>query len=87
MLSRLSIAVKFGLIGFVGCVALGVVLGTTAVWRSQEASKQAAETRLYAVADARSDQISDYLESINQDIATVASNPNTLAALNAFDAS
>ncbi|MAC39368.1 MAG: methyl-accepting chemotaxis protein [Oceanicaulis sp.] len=87
MFSKLSIAVKFGLIGFVGCVALGVVLGTTAVWRSQEASKQAAETRLYAVADARSDQISDYLESINHDIATVATNPNTLAALDAFDTS
>ncbi|MBO6763512.1 methyl-accepting chemotaxis protein [Maricaulis sp.] len=86
MFSRLSIAVKFGLIGFFGCVALGIVLGATAVWQSQDAARQAAETRLTAIAEARADQIGEYLASIDQDIETVATNPNTLAALNAFDA-
>jgi methyl-accepting chemotaxis protein len=85
MLSKIGIAFKFGLIGFLGCAILGVVLGSSAVWRSQQAARTAAEAQLVAVATARGEALEQYLGSIEQDILTTATNPNTLAGLTAFD--
>jgi methyl-accepting chemotaxis protein len=85
MLSKIGIAFKFGLIGFLGCAILGIVLGASAVWRSQDASRTAAESQLVAVATARGEALGQYLGSIEQDILTTATNPNTLSGLTAFD--
>ena len=86
MFSKISIALKFGLIGFLGCALLGLILGGTSVWRSQDAASQAATARLTTVAQSRSQALAGYLESIEQDITTIAANPNTADALGAFDA-
>lgn len=84
MFSKLSIVVKFGLIGLIGCALLGAVLGTTSVIRSQSASQTAAEHRLETVANARAQALQNYLDSIVSDIDVIATNPNTLTALQAF---
>ncbi len=81
MFSKISIVVKFGLIGLIGCALLGAVLGTTSVMRSQAASQTASENRLTAVASARALALENYLDSIQGDINVVATNPNTLTAL------
>jgi methyl-accepting chemotaxis protein len=84
MLSRLSISMKFGLLGFLGCAILGLVLGTASVLRSQSAAQDAAESQLAAVAVARGQALSSYLGSIEQDLTAIASNPNTISALAEF---
>jgi len=84
LFSRISIAVKFGLIGLAGSLFLGLVLGSATIWRSQGAARSAAETRLETVAASRSQQLSEYLLSIENDLITTASNPNTLNALRSF---
>lgn len=86
MFSKISIALKFGLIGFFGCALLGLIMRGTSVWRSQDAASQAATERLTTMAQSRSQALTSYLESIEQDITTIASNPNTTDALRAFDA-
>ncbi|WP_306017043.1 methyl-accepting chemotaxis protein [Oceanicaulis sp. MMSF_3324] len=83
---RLSIAVRFALVGLLGCVVLGTVLGAAAMWRSSSANQLAAESRLKAVESARKDAIETYLASIRDDLTLVADNPNTVQALTDFDA-
>lgn len=84
MFSKISIVVKFGLIGLIGCALLGAILGTTSVVRGQAASQAAAEDRLTTVANARALALESYLGTIQDDINVVATNPNTLTTLRAF---
>ena len=84
MFSKISIVVKFGLIGLIGCALLGAVLGTTSVVRGQAASQAAAEDRLTTVANSRALALESYLGTIQGDIDVVATNPNTLTSLRAF---
>lgn len=84
MFFKPGIAIKFGLIGFIGCAALGLVLGSASVWRSQSAARDAAQERIATIALGRAGELSHYLEQIEQDIITTASNPNTIAAVSAF---
>lgn len=83
-LNKIGIAVKFGLIGLIGCFVLGLVLGSATIWKSQEASRVAAEEQLSSLAFSREEALRDYLNSIDNDIVTTASNPNTANALTAF---
>ncbi len=84
MFNKLSIVVKFGLIGLIGCGLLGVSLGTISVMKSQDAARHTAENLLTSVVTARALALESYLNTIEGDIETIASNPNTLTALRRF---
>lgn len=83
---RLSIAIRFALIGLAGSIVLGLALGGVSIWRSTTAAEDAAQAKLTAIADGRLDAVTTYLRSIEEDLILVASNPMTVEALNEFDA-
>jgi len=83
---RISIAIRFALIGLAGSIVLGLALGGASIWRSTNAAENAARAKLSAVADGRLDAVTTYLQSIEEDLLLVASNPMTVDALAEFDA-
>jgi methyl-accepting chemotaxis protein len=83
---RLSIAIRFALIGLAGSIVLGLALGGVSIWRSATAAENAARAKLSAIADGRLDAVMTYLQSIEEDLLLVASNPMTVGALDDFDA-
>lgn len=84
MFDRFSLSQKFGLISVAGCLALGLALGVSASLQSDGAARLATEERLTAIALDREHALTDYIAQINDDLATTATNPNTIAALSEF---
>lgn len=80
----ISIKVPATIIGSV--VAVAITTGVLSVYMSSVKFSEEAQARLSAVAAEKSASVERYLASLDQDIATVATNRQTLNALNAFQA-
>ena len=70
----------------VAVASIALVLSAVGYTNSARSATHAVEERLIAVAEGRRDALADYLASIKDDLAVVATNPFTLQALNALDA-
>ena len=84
MFNRFNLSLKFGLISIAGCLALGLALGVAASVQSSNAARASTQERLAAILQERQQALVDYMAQINDDLATTATNPNTLAALAEF---
>ena len=84
ILNNVSIAIKLAAL-IVGSLALAALSLTAVNMVALSQNVQtSAEEKLAATSEARRDALRDYLGSIEQDIRTVATNPFTLDALQAF---
>ncbi|WP_338246234.1 hypothetical protein [Maricaulis maris] len=84
MFNRFNLSLKFGLISIAGCLTLGLALGVAASVQSSNAARASTQERLTAIVQERQQALVDYMAQINDDLATTATNPNTLAALAEF---
>jgi predicted secreted protein len=84
MFNRFNLSLKFGLISIAGCLTLGLALGVAASVQSSNAARSSTQERLTAIVEEREQALVDYMAQINDDLATTATNPNTLAALAEF---
>ncbi|WP_019960285.1 methyl-accepting chemotaxis protein [Woodsholea maritima] len=80
-IKSLPLTLRFGLVVFLGCLVLGLALSVASIWRSSEAAEAAVEERLLTIANDRKNALKAYLDSIEQDLVTLASNPNTQSAI------
>jgi len=72
---------------FAGCAAIATIsVGALAYWVSSANIDELSEQRLEALATARAHSLSEYLESIVQDLHVTAYNPMVTDALNGFTA-
>ncbi len=85
MLNRISITYK--LLGLVvgGIAVTAMTLGWVTSQASSEALSRLSEDKLSSIAQTEAAAFSDYLQSIQQDLDTVADNPFTLRALRGFE--
>ncbi|WP_022693435.1 methyl-accepting chemotaxis protein [Ponticaulis koreensis] len=85
MLNRISITYK--LLGLVvgGIAVTAMTLGWVTSQASSEALSRLSEDKLSSIAQTEAAAFSDYLQSIQQDLDTVADNPFTLSALREFE--
>lgn len=71
---------------FAGCAAIAAVaVGALAYWVSSSDIDRLSESRLQALANARANSLSDYLQSIVQDLRITAASPLVADALVDFD--
>ena len=75
---NMSIGTKIPALVIVSCFCLAVVMGTANYFQASDAQFDAAHGALEAIATGRKNALKDYLESIEQDIRTVAANPVAL---------
>jgi methyl-accepting chemotaxis protein len=86
LFDRLSIRQKLTTM-VVGSVAiLAIALGSATLTQFSQSTQRSVESGLVGIAESRRDALHDYLKSIEQDLATLSSNPFTLEALQAFEA-
>ena len=85
MLNRTSITYK--LLGLVvgGIAVTAMTLGWVTSQASSEALSSLSEDKLSSIAETEAAAFTDYLDSIQQDLDTVAANPFTLEALRGFE--
>ena len=85
MLNRIAITYK--LLGLVvgGIAVTAMTLGWVTSQASSEALARLSEDKLSSIAQTEAAAFSDYLQSIQQDLDTVADNPFTLSALRGFE--
>ncbi len=63
---------------------LAISIGALSIWASTENSRASSETALRTILANRADALSDYLESIEQDLHAVAASPSTVNAIAEF---
>ncbi len=85
--SRLRISHKLPLIVAAAAIISAATTGIASYFIAAGDLHEAAETKLMALAEARRAALTDYLDSIEQDLRFVATNPTTLSALEDFKAS
>ena len=81
---RLTISKKLLVLVAGATFGLAALLSGLTYWQTSRAAQAEAEAKLSAIAEGRRDALSSYLASIEQDLFSVADNPFTLEALNAF---
>ena len=83
-LTRLKISAKVPLIVVAAAVTLAMGSATTDYFSASSEMESQVKQRLSAVAEGRRAALTDYLTSIEQDMAFVAANPTTVSALQDF---
>ncbi len=85
--SRVNLTISRKLPALVAGAALimAIAVGVSNYLQASSALKAATGEKLTAVAQARRSAMESYLDSITQDIRFIATNPNTMAALNDFE--
>jgi methyl-accepting chemotaxis protein len=82
----LKIAHKIPLFIAAAAVAVAIAMGVGTFLMAQSELREVAESRLTAVMEGRRSALTDYLTSIEQDMRSTSSNPNTIDALLQFSA-
>lgn len=85
-LNNIKITQKLPVIIVLCAIISTTVIGTLSYMEAKKAVINSAKEKLIALKETRKEQLGSYLGSIEEDLATVASNPYTLEALNAFEA-
>ena len=83
---RLPVAQKLLVLVIGSALLLAGTLGVLNLQKFSEDSRAAESAKLLGIAESRRDALKDYLVSLDQDIQTVATNPYTVEALQAFEA-
>lgn len=86
MLGRVSIVSKLFLLVVIAVLVTSLGLGYVSGKEAQTALRKAEDGALVGIAYSRRDALKDYLDSIEQDLTTLATNANTIAAVEAFSA-
>ena len=82
----LRIAQKLPMMIVASAVATAVVIGLAGYLKAASELEELSERKLTALVESRAAALSDYLDSIRQDLAFQAANPRILAAVRDFDA-
>jgi len=84
-LNDIKISRKLPVIIVLCAIISAVIIGTISYIEASKALIHSDEAKLSAIRETRKTQLSDYLGSVEEDLISVASNPYTLEALNAYE--
>lgn len=84
-LDNVKIAKKLPIIIVLCALLSTAIIGTISYHKAREAVIHSEETKLIALQETRGKQLDGYLDSIREDLLSVAQNPFTLEALESFE--
>jgi methyl-accepting chemotaxis protein len=85
MLPKLKLKTKIPAVIQILAIMVATIIGFIAIAQSRSAMIDASMDKYLALESSRKASLSDYLKSIEQDLGTLATNANTLAALRDFE--
>ena len=84
--SNTKLSTKISALVVMASLTMGAGLGAINYWSASAATSKAIEERLVSINESRTHELKSYLESIEQDIRSTASNPGVISALRDFKA-